>query len=154
MFFSHFCHNHHQNYQNYHHNYHCNHHYHHQKKISVIRAKRRFWRPKKEDQVARIGVRGGGFRWFGQCPKENVFFLLMSSLIFPFLLLLSWTIWAQTFIYVGVYFIWMEFCVKNRTNFIFGVKLCMTLIFPNELWLPLNVKQLIKYASNKIKLRL
>ena len=24
---------------------------------------------------------GGGFRWFGQCPKENVFFLLMSSLI-------------------------------------------------------------------------
>ena len=31
--------------------------------------------PKKEDQVARIGVRGGGgFRWFGQCPKENVFF--------------------------------------------------------------------------------
>ena len=38
-----------------------------------------FWSPK--DQVARIGVRGGGwFRWFGQCPKENVFFSLMSSL--------------------------------------------------------------------------
>ena len=36
--------------------------------------------PKKEDQVARIGVMGGGFRWFGQCPKENVFFPLMSSL--------------------------------------------------------------------------
>ena len=34
-----------------------------------------FLRPKKKDQVARIGVRGGGgFRWFGQCPKENVFF--------------------------------------------------------------------------------
>ena len=30
---------------------------------------------KKKNQVARIGVRGGGgFRWFGQCPKENVFF--------------------------------------------------------------------------------
>ena len=27
-----------------------------------------------------IGVRGGGFRWFGQCPKENVFFVPMSSL--------------------------------------------------------------------------
>ena len=26
---------------------------------------------------------GGGFRWFGQCPKENVFFLLMSSLSYP-----------------------------------------------------------------------
>ena len=39
------------------------------------------WRPKKKDQVARIGVMGGGFRWFGQCPKENVFFQLMSSLI-------------------------------------------------------------------------
>ena len=24
---------------------------------------------------------GGGFRGFGQCPKENVFFQLMSSLI-------------------------------------------------------------------------
>ena len=35
----------------------------------------------KKDQVARIGVRGGGFRGFGQCPKENVFFSLMSSLI-------------------------------------------------------------------------
>ena len=37
--------------------------------------------PKKEDQVARIGVMGGGgFRWFGQCPKENVFFPLIFSL--------------------------------------------------------------------------
>ena len=36
--------------------------------------------PKKEDQVARIGVMGGGFRWFGQCPKENVFFPLTPSL--------------------------------------------------------------------------
>ena len=45
-------------------------------KMSVIPAKRCFWRPKKEDQVARIGVRGGGFRGFGQCPKENVFFFI------------------------------------------------------------------------------
>ena len=34
---------------------------------------------KKEDQVARIGVRGGSRR-FGQCPKENVFFSVISSL--------------------------------------------------------------------------
>ena len=40
--------------------------------FSVIRTKPRFWRPKKEDQVARIGVTGG-FRWFGQCPKEKFF---------------------------------------------------------------------------------
>ena len=34
-----------------------------------------FRRPKKEDQVARIGVMGGGgFGGFGQCPKEKVFF--------------------------------------------------------------------------------
>ena len=40
-----------------------------------------FLTSKKEDQVARIGVMGGGgVRGFGQCPKENVFFLLMSSL--------------------------------------------------------------------------
>ena len=32
------------------------------KKFSVIRAKRCFWRPKKEDLVARIGVTG--FWWF------------------------------------------------------------------------------------------
>ena len=61
MFFSHFCHNFHQNYHKYHHNYHCIHHYHHQI-FSVIRAKRCFWRPKKEDLVARIGVTG--FWWF------------------------------------------------------------------------------------------
>ena len=37
--------------------------------------------PKKEDQVARIQVMGGeGFRWFGQCPKENVFLPLTPSL--------------------------------------------------------------------------
>ena len=37
---------------------------------------------KKEDQVAQIGVReGGGVRGFWQCPKENVFFSLMSSLL-------------------------------------------------------------------------
>ena len=41
-----------------------------------------FWLPKKEDQVARIGVMGGGgFRGFGQCPKENVFLPLTPSLI-------------------------------------------------------------------------
>ena len=40
-----------------------------------------FWLPKKEDQVARIGVMGGGFRWFGQCPKENVFLPLTPSLM-------------------------------------------------------------------------
>ena len=39
-----------------------------------------FWLPKKKDQVARIGVWGGGVRGFGQCPKENVFFPSMSSL--------------------------------------------------------------------------
>ena len=39
MFFSHFC-------NNYHHNYHCNLHYKYQIFL-VIRAKRRFWRPKK-----------------------------------------------------------------------------------------------------------
>ena len=65
VFFSHFCHN-------YHHNYHCNLHYQHQIFL-VIRAKRRFWSKKKEDQVARIGVRG-------QCPKENVF----SVDVFPY----------------------------------------------------------------------
>ena len=37
---------------------------------------------KKEVQVARIGVTGRVcFRCFGQCPKENKTFLLMSSLI-------------------------------------------------------------------------
>ena len=35
----------------------------------------------KQPQVARIGVMGGGFRRFGQCPKENVFFPLTPSLI-------------------------------------------------------------------------
>ena len=39
-----------------------------------------FWLPKKKDQVVRIGVMGGGFRGFGQCPKENVFFSLTPSL--------------------------------------------------------------------------
>ena len=56
-----------------------------------------------------------------------------DAVISSFLLFLSCTIWAQVFIHVGVYFFWMEFCVKSWTNFIFGGKLCMTLIFPNEL---------------------
>ena len=47
-----------------------------------------FWRPKKKDQVARIGVRGGGFRCFGQCPKENVFF---SVDVFPYTENINWT---------------------------------------------------------------
>ena len=72
MFFSHFCHNYHQNYHNYHHNYHCNHHYHHQQKKIGHTRKTSFLTSKKE--VARIGVRGGGFRWFGQCPKRKRFF--------------------------------------------------------------------------------
>ena len=33
---------------------------------------------RKKDQVARIGVRGGG-RWFRKCLNEKVFFPLMSS---------------------------------------------------------------------------
>ena len=48
------------------------------KKISFIRAKRHFWRPKKRTKLPKLG--SGGFRWFGQCPKENVFFKLRSSL--------------------------------------------------------------------------
>ena len=43
------------------------------KKISVIRAKRRFWRPKKRAKLPELGS-GRGVRWFGQCPKGNVFF--------------------------------------------------------------------------------
>ena len=35
---------------------------------------------KKKDQVARIGVMGGGVRGFGQCPKEKVFLPLTPSL--------------------------------------------------------------------------
>ena len=64
MFFSNFCHNYHQNYQNYHHNYHWNHHYHHQKKI----------RSYAQNVFFDVQKRGPS------CPKENVFFLLMSSL--------------------------------------------------------------------------
>ena len=45
--------------------------------FSVIRAKRRFWRPKKDVQVARKG--GGGK--FGQCPKENILFYRRCSLM-------------------------------------------------------------------------
>ena len=40
-----------------------------------------FLQTEKKHQVVRIGVRaGGGVIWFGQCPKENAFFPLMSSL--------------------------------------------------------------------------
>ena len=59
MFFSHFCHNYHQNYHNYHHNYHCNLHYQHQIFFRSY-AQNVVFDVKKEDQVARIGVRGGG----------------------------------------------------------------------------------------------
>ena len=78
MFFSHFCHNYHQNYQNYHHNYHWNHHYHHQKNFGHTR-KTSFLTSKKEDQVARIGVMGGGLGDSGNAWKKT-FFLLISSL--------------------------------------------------------------------------
>ena len=73
MFFSHFCHNYHQNYHNYHHNYHCNHHYHHQKKIGHTR-KTSFLTSKKEDQVAQIGVRGGGLGDSNNARKKTFFF--------------------------------------------------------------------------------
>ena len=78
-FFSHFCHNYHQNYHNYHHNYHCNLHYQH----------RNFFRSYAQNVVFDVKKRGpscpnwgqgGVFRWFGQCPKENVFFSLRPSL--------------------------------------------------------------------------
>ena len=35
----------------------------------------------KRTKLPKLGTGVGGFRWFGQCPKENVFFSLMSSLI-------------------------------------------------------------------------
>ena len=38
-----------------------------------------FLTSEKKDQVAELGS-GGGVRWFGQSPKENVFFPLTSSL--------------------------------------------------------------------------
>ena len=76
-------HNYHQNYQNYHHNYHWNHHYHHQK-IFWSYAQNVVFDVKKRGPSRRNWGQGGGrgFRWFGQCPKENVFFLLMSSITF------------------------------------------------------------------------
>ena len=40
-----------------------------------------FWLPKKEDQVARIGVMGGGLGNSGNARKKTFFFQLMSSLI-------------------------------------------------------------------------
>ena len=74
MFFSHFCHN-------YHHNYHCNHHYHHhQKKFWSYAQNVVFDVLKKRTKLPELGSGGGGFRGSGQCPKENVFFLLRSSL--------------------------------------------------------------------------
>ena len=36
---------------------------------------------KKRTKLPELGSGGGGFGGFGKCPKENVFFLLMSSLI-------------------------------------------------------------------------
>ena len=33
-----------------------------------------FWRPKKGPSCPNWGQGAGGFRWFRQCPKENVFF--------------------------------------------------------------------------------
>ena len=37
---------------------------------------------KKRTKLPEFGSWGGGFRGFGQCPKENVFFKLRSSLIY------------------------------------------------------------------------
>ena len=42
---------------------------------------------KKRTKLPELGG-WGGFRWFGQCPKENVFFLLMSSLT-------GWETWGH-----------------------------------------------------------
>ena len=75
MFFGHVCHHYH---QNYHHNYHCNRHYHHRHFFCHTR-KTSFLTSEKEDQVARIG--GGGGR--GNCPKENILFLMSCSLSRP-----------------------------------------------------------------------
>ena len=60
MFFGNFCHHYH---QNHHHNYHCNRHYNHMH-FSVIRAKRRFWRPKKRYQGV-IRAMAEGKHFFG-----------------------------------------------------------------------------------------
>ena len=56
------------------HNYHCNHLNHHQNCLSVIRVNHCFWRTKKKDQVARIGVMGGGGGDLGNARKLTFFF--------------------------------------------------------------------------------
>ena len=72
-----FCNFHHHYHQNYHHhNYHCNHHYHHRNffchTLFLTSKKKRTSLPELDGW--------GAFRWFGQCLKENVIFVLMSSL--------------------------------------------------------------------------
>ena len=96
MFFSHFCHDYHQNYQNHHHNYPWNHHYHHQIKFRSYAQNVVFDVQKRGPSCPNRGQGGGGVRWFGQCPKENVFFLLMSSLRRRLSLRgsLSWPFWC------------------------------------------------------------
>ena len=79
MFFSHFCNNYHQNYHNYHHNYHCKLHYQHQIFFRSY-AQNVVFDVKKEDQVARIGVRGRGLGDSGNARKKMFLFPLMPSL--------------------------------------------------------------------------
>ena len=55
-----------------------------------------FWRPKKRTNLPELGS-GGEFRWFGQCPKENVFFHWCLPLIhlFSFNRKLNFNIFGQ-----------------------------------------------------------
>ena len=50
------------------------------KKVSVIRAKRPFCRPKNRTKLPQLGS-GGGLGYSGNARKKTFFFLLMSSLI-------------------------------------------------------------------------
>ena len=67
---------------------------------------------------------GGGFRGLGQCPKENVFFELMSSLITEWLIfdkILSFQVWplwsldgwqsSRFFLWVSIWFKVIEWVV-------------------------------------------
>ena len=68
-----FCHHYHQNYHHYYHNYHYNHYYN-QWYFFCHTCKTLFWRPEKNDQVARIGGRGG-FANSGNAWKKTCFYL-------------------------------------------------------------------------------
>ena len=56
-----------------------------------------FLRPKKEDQVVRIEARGGGVRWFGQCPKENKLFFWCLPVVTVVVLHQSLTVFGVSF---------------------------------------------------------